>query len=534
MSVSSTFAKFAGSLNVGLIQDRTSSGDETVGSCFQLGPDIFVSVASALAPFRQHPQALKIVHSASRSEFFVEAISFHPDFHYAVALRELGGAKSDFNPQISHNCCFLHVGSNQRKLSTRATNAVSAALRHPLDLSKAEFRGALAKIDMALIVQTLNSARSDGILYLCDSHMRPIAQVYCLNGRIVGALYENLANETAMYQIIQKGFPTTFAFLPLADLSAHTPAVLRLPVDALLLEAHRRVDELAPLRDLFPDGSTFKATSKVVTPEVLTEDARPFASRILERLDPYVSVEDLWLAVGYDDYTIYKTISELVGCNLVEIISSSGQAHSERVHELPAAACAEIQISNSLDAGAEIADIFLIAGSKKLLARSGRIQSAHPAVPGMFIHDIPLLSDAVGSPMVQDGKIVGMHCGSTLNPLDKSLEVRNALLSMPAILELRKTMLPVLQENQKRIAQGLNDEDEDSADDITAAFLDDGGHHRKAPRSQKARKSPIRNFLSIVLWFILGYVFVVSANRAMEFFGEKAEPQSAPISGAKH
>lgn len=515
---------------MGLIQDRTAVHEPTVGSCFQLGPDIFVSVASILEPYRANPQALKIAHSAGRAEYFVEAISFHPDFKSGVSSTVIDWrAKS--NPLVAHNCCFLHVGSAARKISTRALNSLSASLRRPLDLNKAEFRGALAKIDMALIVQTLNTARSDGILYLCDSLMRPIAQVYCMKGRIVGASYENLVNEIAMYQIIQKGFPSTFAFLPMPDLGSRTNSVLNLPVDALLLEAHRRVDELAPLRDLFPDGSTFKAALGATNANKLAAIG-PSASTILKHLDPFVGIEELWHLSGCDDYTIYKTISDLVSNNLVEIISSTVQANSERVHEFPNADCAQIELSNSMGPGREISNICMLPGSKKLVERKGEIISTQPDENAMMLHNILLLPESVGSPLVQDGKIVGLHCGGTMSSGEVVSEIGNAFLPMQVILGLRKEMQSVLQENQKRIAQGWTEEEDESTVDSTVEILDSSGVERKGPR-KKAAKGPVKRLVSLVIWFVLGYALMVSASRAMEYFAAQGQRESSATQGSK-
>ena len=87
-------------------------------------------------------------------------------------------------------------------------------MRYPLKLEQDGFRGTLLDIDLPLVLQTLNNAQRDGILYLCDDLMRPLAQIFCLKGKIVSASYKNLWNEMAIYQIIQKSLAIKFAFLP--------------------------------------------------------------------------------------------------------------------------------------------------------------------------------------------------------------------------------------------------------------------------------------------------------------------------------
>lgn len=533
MSVSSTFAKLANTLNVGLIYDRTSPAGAPLGSCFQFGPDSFVSVASILSPFRLRPQALKIVHSARDTEFSVGAISFHPDFKYSTALSEVERGSSTFNPAISHNCCFLHVGSIQRPLSRKTIEAVSSALRHPLDLSKDDFRGNLAEIDLSLIVQTLNNARRDGILYLCDNLFRPISQVYCLEGRIVAARYQNLANDLAIYQIIQKGLATKFAFFPMTELTTLTRTVLRRPVDTFLLEAARRLDELAPLKELLPDGSTFKVKRKDLDGAALSEEVRPFAAKILERLDSFVAIEELWLLADCDDYTIYKAISEMLSTGHVEIISSLSRANSESTHQFPNSGLAEIIMGNSLETTEKISSISMLPAGKQLVERSGQILSPQENEKGMFTHNILLLPEAIGSPIVQNGKIVGMHCGNTINYLEKSAEVRNAMLSMAAILDLRKVMLPVLEESERKIAQALKDGEDEDDDDTTdgatdASAIGGAPHTRKGLRGKKGKKSPVRNAVSLLLWFVFGYLFMVGANFAVEYLNGKNAHEAAP------
>ena len=165
------------------------------------------TVASAVCFYADSPKALKVFFPTSGIEMGVKSIKFHPKFDRKLAVDTVQRGTMIISPETAlqkFNCCTLELDEELDFLSDSLVEQVSETLRYPLDVEQDGFRGSLQDIELPLVIQTLNNARKQGIIYICDDLMRPMAQIFVAEGKIVSAKYHNLNNELAMYQIVEK------------------------------------------------------------------------------------------------------------------------------------------------------------------------------------------------------------------------------------------------------------------------------------------------------------------------------------------
>jgi hypothetical protein len=111
------------------------------------------------------------------------------------------------------------------------------------------------------LLQSLETSQSSGELYLFDKRQVRQATIAFSGGRVVRSAAGRLTGEDALYQILEKPFPGTFAFR--AAKSADTAAGTSQPLDLLniILEGLRRHDEYQLARALAPEGVSMEPGS---------------------------------------------------------------------------------------------------------------------------------------------------------------------------------------------------------------------------------------------------------------------------------
>ncbi len=320
---------------------------------------------------------------------------------------------------MRYNCAILRVDEDLDFVTEADIEEVSKALRYPVNLSEENFSGSLQDIDLTIVLQTLNNARKEGILYICDPLTRPIAQIFCQSGRIVSAKYGNLMNELALFQIIQKKLNGKFVFYPCPSPAWLPAKLINLPQEALLLEAYRRLDELTKItRPLKNRSTNFARANKACQVDSLSRELREHAELLWRVLDANTPAEQLWLLAGTDDYTVFKSLLELHRSSQIVRLSDVG------TQALPMASMpdedttpidrAELMMAPDVQLNPfdTIINLSFDGKSDRVRARTGSLLGAiDPHDSHHLLHDLPLLPYASGTPIFKHDLIIGMHCG---------------------------------------------------------------------------------------------------------------------------
>jgi len=509
-------------LSLGFVYDRTALNKDPICSCFCVGDKIWISVASVLAPYRAVPNALQIVKIGDNVERSINSIAYHPHFDYMRTVKALEHGSDDtfFDPFTeTFNCCLLRTDKGNVELSASETDAICQALRFPVDLSNDDFRGSLKDIDLSLVLQTLKNAFRSGILFLCDDLMRPKAQIFCTEGQPVMIRFQHLLDEMALHQIIQKKAATRFAFYPSTNFESKSSKLKKKALDMLLLEAFRRQDELVLMGpSIRADSDVFVRTAETFNEKILSPETAKYGTAIFQALDGCTPIDDLWTALPCDDYTIYRAIYELWSNKFITKVNTSAPDFFSEMITRPATNSSTdtgVEQGNEdiyadtreLKPGADVVGIYIDPQTLGIVGKEGKIISSSGRENGNFVHDIKLLPHSAGSPILQNGRVIGMHCG-LISQQNNNFNPHQIMLPASTIVSLKK--------DQKWLFAARDHKA--SSVEIVKPDLPDGrlnqtrsasGNSNSALPAVPTRSSQLKKFAVTCLCFIVGYLFVL-------------------------
>ena len=110
------------------------------------------------------------------------------------------------------------------------------------------------------LLQNLSELGKTGVLNLLDASGRPVASLRLLEGVMYGAQCGARKGREALYQLIERPFPATFAFV--RGGRSEEPDAEKLPVTQLLMEGVRRHDHLQRALALVPEDVPLEASGK--------------------------------------------------------------------------------------------------------------------------------------------------------------------------------------------------------------------------------------------------------------------------------
>jgi hypothetical protein len=140
----------------------------------------------------------------------------------------------------------------------KALTAFDAPVRAPSQ--PASLSGDLELFGLPMLVQSLADAKRTGTLSLLDRDGKPVATLNLDHGQLRGGRLGHLSGREALYQIIEKPFHGTFAFVSRTDMGAEP--VDPEPVMSLILEGVRRHDHLQRGLALVPEDLPLAASGK--------------------------------------------------------------------------------------------------------------------------------------------------------------------------------------------------------------------------------------------------------------------------------
>jgi len=191
------------------------------------------------------------------------------------------------------------------KFSGTAATALANLGGTPKPAEAPGLSGDLDLFGLPGLLQTLSQSQLTGLLTLMNTQGRPEATVVLGGGRFLDARCGNLRGADAAYQLFEKPFPGTFAFVsrPEADAGAATPQ----DVVMLLLEGVRRHDEYKRAAVLVPDQQALTPTE---VPRTALEDEDPdFVHLVWTQLTRTPTAFGCETAISTDAYRIRRLLA---------------------------------------------------------------------------------------------------------------------------------------------------------------------------------------------------------------------------------
>jgi hypothetical protein len=153
------------------------------------------------------------------------------------------------------------------------------------------------------LLQNLSASESTGELVLFDAHQARQGSVSLVKGKISRSESGKLTGEEAIYQLMEKPFPGTFAFRTSTEPA--TPGATMFEAMSLILEGARRHDEYQQAKAFAQDGVRFEPSgSPAVRPEDETDGA--FASAVWDRAAAGTPANECELDMKTDPFRVRR------------------------------------------------------------------------------------------------------------------------------------------------------------------------------------------------------------------------------------
>jgi Domain of unknown function (DUF4388) len=130
----------------------------------------------------------------------------------------------------------------------------------PAETPGAGLSGDLELFGLPGVLQTISQSQLTGVLSLMQVPGKVEASILLEGGRFRGAQFATLRGVEAAYQLFEKPFPGTFAFVSRRDVSGQGAVSAPLDIVSLLLEGVRRHDEFKRAAALVPDQVSLEPT----------------------------------------------------------------------------------------------------------------------------------------------------------------------------------------------------------------------------------------------------------------------------------
>jgi hypothetical protein len=482
---------------LGFFYDRNSAGAHPIGCGFSVGEKLVIAPATSMLPYRSAPRMLRIHFPYANRNLCAEEIIFHPQFERAKIEHSIEQGLLLSSAEIvcaDYNCCLVRLTDKAPALYESDLNDVQAALQFPLTPENNDLSGSLNDLDLSLVIQTLNSARKQGILYLFDEQGSPAAQIFCSDGKVISARFGPLTGTLAVYQILEKRTVVNFGFYPSARGTYWPSNLINSSTDMLLIEGMRRLDEIISLKQRFKinDFSYFAKRSQRCDLQSISQELQATAMRLWEVLDGLVSVNELWWMVFTDDFLLYKTICELLSSNqIVEVAAHSTLPLPAESNERPAIGVLKVGPSQrQLQAGSRVDSLTLETKTNFLRQRSGILVAQDP---GRYLHNIRLTPSTIGTPILMANEVVGLNLGQ--RPEHDGTEQLCKMIPCSVIRNLMTQKSEVVEST--RFEQTV----------------------RTIAKPPKRRPRKIADWKMTLLWFVVGFIIVVGLKYVGEMLG---------------
>lgn len=397
--------------STGLIYDRAVYPEKVIGQAWLISRGRVVTMASAVSNYTDAPWALIIKFPHPNLAYAVRTVTLHPDFNKREArdyyLAQARGPMPP--PNFDNDIATLALDSDLVAPEPEKVEELNRALSVPFEISAQDMSGSMRGPESMQILQSAMSTGRSGLMTLVDQRNVPFARISIRQTRIVRAQFENLYNEIAMCELIQRTPPGKFALQPVDNYRwpADVPEIST-PSDQIIAEAMRRADELPRVVEMLGGPETrFDKATKLADFNSINPADRWVAERMWEVLDGYLPLGKIAERAGTDTYTTVKIIWDLATMGLI-IPNQNSMFHNNGQLGPLLVPAQEMEIStwDTLTA------MYLDPVSAGPTTVSGNFfGSAHVLNNKTLLHTAPIPRNVQSAAVFKEGKLIGIHVG---------------------------------------------------------------------------------------------------------------------------
>jgi len=234
------------------------------------------------ADFSRHAELLKRLIEGLRAELprAVMGLKFKKETgRTASFVRALSGTPNPEVKALFQEIVKKYGDEEYGMLAKEALEAFTSRSRPQEPAAASTFSGDLSFFGLPMLLQTLAQGTMTGLLTLINGAGETAAKLWLLGGRLQQASLGRLSQETALYELLIRPFPGTFAFVHRTD--GPEGGVMDPPRElmSLIFEGVRRHDEWKRAAALIGDDVRFAETG---------------ADRTVATHEPAAFVEEVW------------------------------------------------------------------------------------------------------------------------------------------------------------------------------------------------------------------------------------------------
>ena len=394
--------------SIGWLLDRTGEEEQILSTVWLTGDRQVATCAIPVIPYADNLEALIIRFPCARTIWGVKAAEFHPGCDRWMAKRAF--SQSLFYPPANlanqqHNVVMLRLSSAISHMDNASKERLHKQLTKALP-QESGFSGRATSVELTSVIQTLVNARRQGTIVICDPRQRPIARIYCENGGISYARYGEKLNEDAIYRLMCSSFKGFFYFQQEKQPEWCDFPPMDKSTAALLLGAYRRLEVRTEGLAPFGDDSAVLFKAKEDPPFDSGPLAQPECKMVWEYLYNGMPISRLIKVCDLDGSQTVTALTELLEAGYI--------THSPAVPPAPfnlASTALPMDTEAELTEGTEIYAISIDPSSGPYYAPGKILGPRQDGDPWHQIHTIALPEEAIGSPILQGGAVVGLYCG---------------------------------------------------------------------------------------------------------------------------
>jgi hypothetical protein len=201
-----------------------------------------------------------------------------------------------------------HPGQTFSEAASKALSTLGAGAK-PAEAAAAGLSGDLELFGLPGVLQTLSQSQLTGVLSLMKVPGQVEASLILEGGHFRGAQLATLRGPEAVYELFEKPFPGTFAFVKRADVAAQATCAPE-DVIGLLLEGVRRHDEFKRAAAMVPDQALLEATGAPSTR--LTDEDEDFAKLVWSTIANGATALECEASLQTDGYRVRRVLAHWV------------------------------------------------------------------------------------------------------------------------------------------------------------------------------------------------------------------------------
>ncbi|HEY4716147.1 MAG TPA: DUF4388 domain-containing protein [bacterium] len=180
-----------------------------------------------------------------------------------------------------------------------------------------EIEGNISQIPLVDLIQILSMNKKTGAIVMNKSELKGF--VYLQNGNIINANLGKIEGEKAFFRLLawKEG---KFEFIPTKVL---TLVRINRPIDILIMEGMRQLDEWEKMKDSFPGVDSILKLK--VSPKDIKNDLTAITQEIVFLLEFYQVIGDIVDNCSYPDYEVYQAINTLIKEGVVHIVKQESK-----------------------------------------------------------------------------------------------------------------------------------------------------------------------------------------------------------------